>query len=275
MSLRVIFFICVFGIACGSRSGRSFVPTINGYHEKQRQDFVLPDELLEISGLAFIKDNQFAAINDEKGIIYHLTLGTNFMTSLKFKGKGDYEELVKTDQYYYVLESDGDIIQIDPQTGNDTTYKFKLKKKVEFESLVWYPREQKLVLITKDQRTKKRASVTAFSFDLKTKTFDTVPYFEITLKEILTRLQNFNAECKPSGAALNPVNNHLYIVSSIGKLLLECQKDGTIIRIYKLNPTHFPQPEGITFAKNGDMYISNEGLNGKATILKFPYVAGN
>jgi hypothetical protein len=55
--------------------------------------------------------------------------------------------------------------------------------------------------------------------------------------------------------------------------MLECTVNGELLKIYKINPTHFPQPEGISFAANGDMYISNEGLEGKATILKYPYVA--
>jgi len=36
-----------------------------------------------------------------------------------------------------------------------------------------------------------------------------------------------------------------------------------------LDPVLFNQPEGLTFAPNGDLYISNEGGEGVATILKF------
>jgi hypothetical protein len=109
------------------------------------------------------------------------------------------------------------------------------------------------------------------SFDLARKDYDNKPLFEISLKEVFTILTNYNMECKPSGAAINPVNQKLYIVASVGKALLQCGQDGKLEKIYKINPTHFPQPEGITFATNGDMYISNEGAAGKATILKFPY----
>ena len=78
-------------------------------------------------------------------------------------------------------------------------------------------------------------------------------------------------ECKPSAAAINPINKKLYVIASVGKVLLQCSKNGKLEKIYKINPAQFPQPEGITFAANGDMYISNEGANGKATILKFAY----
>ena len=264
--------LCAFVAACGSRTGKSFVPTLDGYDEKGRKTFVLHDDLLEISGFVLLDTNNIAAINDERGQLYFLNLQTDSIQSFRFKGKGDYEDLVKVGNRFYVLESNGDIVETVPPYDNHTTYKFKIKGKKEFESLVWYSDLNKLVLITKDQRKKTQDGITAYAFDLDTKQFDQIPFFEITLKDIFIKLSSYNAECKPSGAALHPINKRLYIIASIGKLLLECEPTGKLVKIFKINPTHFPQPEGINFAANGDMYISNEGADGKATVLKYPYV---
>jgi uncharacterized protein YjiK len=91
------------------------------------------------------------------------------------------------------------------------------------------------------------------------------------MTQVNRAVKNNTAECKPSAAAIQPKTNKLYIIASVGKLLLECDINGKIEKAYRINPSQFPQPEGITFAPNGDMYISNEGLNGRATILKFPF----
>jgi uncharacterized protein YjiK len=263
-----LFVLCT---ACGASSGKSFVPRIDGYQEKLKEVFILKKKLLEISGIAFIENDKLAAINDEKGELFFLDLKTDSSTSYKFSDKGDYEEVVKTDSGYYVLDSNGDIYELMPPDYKAMTYKFH-SKKIEFESMVWYKKLNKLVTISKEQRDKK-AGITAYSFDLNKKEFDPQPFFNISYKEVFVQLENYNAECKPSGAAINPVNNNLYIVASVGKLLIECTPEGKLLKIYKLNPAHFPQPEGITFATNGDMYISNEGIEGKSTILKFPYGA--
>jgi hypothetical protein len=271
-SICVTVILIVLCAACISQSGKSFVPKLQGYTEKQKQLYVLKKEMLEISGIAYVSDDKLAAINDEKGQLYILDLKSDSSISYKFSGKGDYEEVVKTDSAYYVLDSDGDIFEVRPPAFNSITYKFHASGKIEFESMVWYKKQNKLVLITKEQQSKK-AGISAFSFDLATKQFEEQPFFNISYKEVFVKLENFNAECKPSGAAINPVNNKLYIVASVGKALLECTQDGKLEKIYKMNPAHFPQPEGITFATNGDMYISNEGIEGKSTILKFPYSA--
>jgi uncharacterized protein YjiK len=258
--------------ACGSRSGKSFVPQITGYSEKDKQEFIMPDELLEVSGIDYLENDNIAAINDEKGILYFLNLRTDSISSVKFGGKGDYEDVVVTDTACFILDSDGDLFELDPKTEEVAEYKLKVKGKVEFESLVWYRKLNKLVLLTKEQR-KKHNAISAYTFNLQTREFDPKPFFHITFKEIFVKLENYNAECKPSAAALSPINNKLYVLASVGKVLLECTPEGVLEKIYKINPTHFPQPEGITFADNGDMYISNEGLEGKGTILKFPYAA--
>lgn len=271
-------FICIlaFGIGsctgCGSHAGKSFVPRMPGYPDTNKKEYVLDDDLLEISGLAWLDSSRVAAINDEQGKLYIVDLSNGSATSTKFGGKGDYEELVKTDSAWFILESDGDVHEVSMQSNEHKKYKFDLEKKIEFESMVWYKKLNKLVIISKEQR-KRRDRIVAYSFDLATRHFDPDPFFHISFKDIFIKLENYNAECKPSAAAINPVNNKLYIIASVGKLLMECNVNGKLEKIFKLNPNHFPQPEGISFANNGDMYISNEGLEGKATILKFPHVA--
>jgi DNA-binding beta-propeller fold protein YncE len=79
------------------------------------------------------------------------------------------------------------------------------------------------------------------------------------------------AEFKPSAAGINPMTGKLFIVASVGKALVIATRDGKIEQVYKLDPVLYNQPEGLTFAPNGDLYISNEGGEGTGTILKFNY----
>ena len=60
-------------------------------------------------------------------------------------------------------------------------------------------------------------------------------------------------------------------ISSVGKLLVIADKNGKVEQAIRLDPVLYNQPEGMTFAPNGDLYISNEGGEGIATILRFTY----
>jgi hypothetical protein len=261
--------LVIFMNACSSYKGKSFVPAVTGYDDRKREVFVLKKDLLEISGLVNIGGTTFASINDEQGELFFVNIANDSIVKYRFKGKGDYEDLARVDSTYYILESSGDIVEVNPPYTSHTTYKFE-GKNMEFESLVYYPDKRKLVMIVKDQK-KRTTGIHAFSFDLATRQYDTDPFFTISLKQIFSLTTNYDTDCKPSAAAINPINNRLYVVASVGKVMLECDRNGKLYKIYKLNPVYFPQPEGISFATNGDMYISNEGANGKATILKFPY----
>jgi hypothetical protein len=264
--------LAVLFTSCSATTGKSFVPPMQSYQPKH-QLFILPKDLLEISGIVHLRDVRFAAINDEDGELFFINLEDNDMQKFRFKGKGDYEDLAKIDSTFYVLESNGNIIEIAAPYDKHNTYKFD-RKHMEFESLAYYKKENKLVMITKDQRNKKNG-ITAISFDLTRKAYDPEPFFNISLKEVFTIVTNYEMECKPSAAAINPVNQKLYVIASVGKVLIQCSRNGKLEKIYKINPAQFPQPEGITFADNGDMYISNEGADGKATILKFTYGGQN
>jgi hypothetical protein len=150
----------------------------------------------------------------------------------------------------------------------ENEYEFFQDKHIEFESLYVGADPKKIILLSKREIEKK---VWAYTFDITTNTFSNEPLYSIELKHIHALLKDNVAEFKPSAAAIHPTLNKLFILASVGKVLIECTPEGVVEKVYRLNPDQFNQPEGITFAPNGDMFISNEGGTGKATLLKFPY----
>jgi uncharacterized protein YjiK len=84
-------------------------------------------------------------------------------------------------------------------------------------------------------------------------------------------LKDGKVEFKPSAAAIHPIEKNVYILSSAGQLLVVTDRKGKVQSAYRLNPNFYPQAEGIAFAENGDMYISNEAKLGKPTLLRLPY----
>jgi DNA-binding beta-propeller fold protein YncE len=117
----------------------------------------------------------------------------------------------------------------------------------------------------------KETSRSAFRFDLATKKFSDEPAYTIDIGAIQKMLNDNTAEFKPSAAAINPITGKVFVVASVGKLLVITDKKGNVEQVFRLDPNLFNQPEGMTFAPNGDLYISNEGGEGDATILKFSY----
>jgi len=269
--LYLLLIVC---LAACRQQGKSFVPAIPGYNATLKKVIILDKDLLEISGMYYMPDGRIASMNDEDGKIFLINNTTGEYTVTKFGRKRDYEDIVAVDNYYYVLESNGNIHRVpigDPDTEEE--FEFPREKKIEFESLCYYKHLGKLVLISKEQRETKKG-VLAYTFDPVTLDFSDSALFEIYRRDIHAILKDNNAQFKPSAAAIHPILNRLFIVASVDKAMIQCTLDGKAEKAWQLNPDQFPQPEGITFAPNGDMFISNEGVDGKATILKFPYQPG-
>ena len=245
-------------------------------------DFSKPDDkmelgkhLHEISGMAYIPGkNLILGENDEKGQIFTLdfTNKKDEIGKVKFGGKGDYEDIVYTDTAIYMLIATGGIVQVDTRDSSFTTKEFTLnEEKNEFETMYLDAASHSLILLCKQCNHEKDEIRNAYRFDLSTNTFDPEPLYIINIGDIRNKLKDEKAEFKPSAAGINPVNGKLYIVASVGKLLVIADKKGKIEQVYRLDPQMYNQPEGMTFAPNGDLYISNEGGEGIATVLKFKY----
>lgn len=239
----------------------------------------LGDKLHEISGISYIAPNIILSENDEQGKIFTIDPtkpdDTNY-PSVKFGSKDDYEDIVVIDTTAFLLISDGEIVEV-PGFSKTEEVKGAIIAQMggrhnEFETLYYDKSVNSLIMLCKSCHHEKNEIRTAYRFDLVTKKFSDTAYYTISIGDIAGKINESDIKFFPSAAAIHPVLDKLYIVSSIGKLLVVTDKHGKVEETYKLEPALFKQPEGITFAPNGDMFISNEGGDGRATLLKFGYI---
>ncbi|HEV7782180.1 MAG TPA: SdiA-regulated domain-containing protein [Chitinophagaceae bacterium] len=250
---------------------------------KSGYDFSTPSEkmtlgkdLHEISGMAYIPEQGvILSENDEKGSIFKIDFKNKKenVGKVKFGGKGDYEDIVNADTTAYILVATGAVVKVNTRDTTVATQEFTLgiDGVNEFESMYMDGDGKSLILLCKECDHEKDKIRAAYRFDPATNTFSTDPVYKIDIKAIQQMLNDDKAEFKPSAAGINPVTGKLFIVASVGKLLVIADPNGTVEEVFRLDPVMFNQPEGLTFAPNGDLYISNEGGEGIATILKFAY----
>jgi hypothetical protein len=250
----------------------------NHYDLTKPEGITLGDKLHEISGIAYISDHIILGENDEQGKIFSIDptkpTDTDYPHT-RFGGKGDYEDIAVVNSTAYLLISDGEIVEVPEYTkGGDVPGAIIAQmggKHNEFETLYYDKNVNSLIMLCKSCHHEKDVMRTAYRFDLSTKKFSDTAYYTISIGDVSAKVNEAEAKFFPSAAAISPVENKLYILSSIGKLLVVTDKRGKVEEAFKLDPSVFKQPEGIAFAPNGDLFISNEGGDGNATLLKFPY----
>jgi uncharacterized protein YjiK len=231
--------------------------------------------LREISGIAWETiRNRFLAINDESGKLFLINNEFKEIDSTyPFGGKGDYEDIAIVNGIPYILRSDGVITKfnMDSAISASQSKKLNIKGSVDFETLYYDPGRKALIMLCKNCAVDDKDEVNAYAYYIDSIGFDTKPVYQINVDSVKKLAPRQTSRLQPSGAAINPKQQKLYILSSASSQLVVTDLNGKVEGVYVLSKRLFPQPEGICFRANGDMYISNEGGNGRATLLKFTY----
>ncbi len=260
--------------------------------------FVLPEVLLEISGLALLpNDTHLVAVQDENGIVFFIDKKTGAVTrQISFWKDGDYEGIAVVDEDIFIVKSTGTIYHLASNNGRYDgeveKYNFFLTAENDVEGLAYDAAHHRLLLACKanagNQEELEQARA-IYAFNLATKQLEPEPAYVIRLEEVADFLRQSNplltnekllarftedAEefgFAPSGIAIHPHTGQLYILSSVGKSMLIINPDGSIAHFIKLQKKIHRQPEGICFDRNGVLYISNEGKGkdpGKIHVFK-------
>jgi uncharacterized protein YjiK len=233
------------------------------------EKIVLPQQLDEISGIAFDSTGtQFAAVNDEEGKLFFLDPATGeIKNKIKFGDKGDYEELFYARGCWYVLRSDGALARIDANLKGDSVVQWtELSTDIglEFEA-AWYNSGNKKIWQACKKCSTEKPDIAAYYTNEKG--FYEVEKAEINFSSVDNKKGNLRFHA--SGAAVNPDDSLVYMISSPDKKILRMTGDGVAKDLISLDPSVFKQPEGICFGPGGTMYISNEAAGGNASLLIF------
>jgi len=264
--------------------------------QKPNTVYKLPNKLNEISGLSFYKKNKLATVQDEKGNIYFFNLKSGKINeTIDFSEDGDYEAIEVVNDQIWILKSNGNLYKVNYLKKEDTVktkeYKMALSSKNDAEGLTYDKINNRLLIACKghpyidDKKYKNKKAI--YSFSLDKKKLSKKPVILIDLDQI-KELKKYNSRAKsgvdfssyfnpskddvlfqPSGISIHPRSRNIYLLGTVGKLLIVCNSNGEIMAIIELNAGLFKQPEGICFDPAGNLFISNEGRKKVATILKF------
>lgn len=273
--LTVAVFILI-GFSC--RRQPEILKSPPGYDFSKIESDNLHLKLREISGLAWdhVK-NEFGVVCDERGRVYFLDKETKeIRISMDFEGKGDYEDMVFVKSVPYILRSDGVITKCNIDSAGNTSGtelgKLDINGSKDFESMYYDPARKALIVLCKNCGMDDKKKVSAFAFYLDSSGFNNKPIYQIDVQSVEKLAPKETSRLQPSAAAIHPVQQKVYILSSASNQLVITDLNGNVEKVFVLATEFFPQPEGLCFKQSGDMYISNEGGTGKPTLLRFIYI---
>ena len=247
--------------------------------------FFLASALNEISGLTTDHKGNLLAVEDEEGVVYILDPNSGAITrEIKFGKHGDYEGIEFVNGVVYITKSNGNVYYFDYPDGDDdveveaTKINTPLSHANDVEGLGYNPATGQLLLACKGKgkiEENEAKGKCIYALHLPGQSFETDPAFAFRTKELKKFAEEGDipvrekVSFKPSGVAVHPETGQIYIVAHAGKAIVVLQKDGEFFGYYPLKPSLFRQPEGITFASDGSLYISNESGGRSPVIRKF------
>jgi uncharacterized protein YjiK len=229
---------------------------------KPKNQWDLPMELDEISGLTFYSENKLACVNDEEGKIFIYNLKKKKISKTMVFGKdGDYEGITYQKPFFYIINSSGKLTIYNEETDTKEKIKLPFGSKNNIEGLC-IEDDTHLLLALKGRGGLNEGESTDKSIYRYSITSG-----ETTLAYTIPKKKKIGL----SGLAVHPSKKELMVLSHRTKEIYQLNTDTQEINFkWTIERRLFAQPEGICFAPDGRLFISNERADVEhATILEF------
>jgi len=232
----------------------------------------LPDRLNEISGLALTADERLLAITDEEAIVYEIDYQDGGLVKAFALGsptvRGDFEGIAVLDSMVWLLTSNGRLYSFrEGADGERVDYQrinTDLGDECEFEGLAAEPTTDRLLLVCKESKKKKKG-LRIFEWlatgDEKQKAVE-IELDEDALEESIDK-----KKVNPSGIAINPTTGNRIVVAARQRAVFEVTRGGELIDVIMLlDAGRHEQPEGVVVTEDGRLIIADEAGNGAARL---------
>ncbi|MFN0013957.1 MAG: SdiA-regulated domain-containing protein [Saprospiraceae bacterium] len=238
--------------------------------------------LYEVSGLGPTNETGvFCAISDERGEVLFMdgAAGGAILRRVSFREKGDFEGVELVGKCLYAVRSNGEVSEIarwNKDKPRVSTFKTFLTKDDDVEGLGYDLKRHALLLACKGNPENDDVRH-VYAFDLKSNSLTESPAFTINPREV-NELVPYNDDDKrnffsPSGVAVHPISGDVYVVSTaLKRLVVLDYLTGKIRYAARLYKKILPQPEGIAFDAEGNLFLSSEGKKGDGMLLRFDLV---
>ena len=246
---------------------------------KPLKSWTLSDSLAEISGIAFKKNETLLAIEDLRPVLYELNLQDSvgvIANQIQFretdKEKFDFEDLAVIGDTAYALWSHGAIFKIVKQKKGATSERMKtwLKKENNTEGLAYDPVSGNLLVACKDDaglEGVKKSTRAVYEFDIRADSLKPDPFMLIN-KSDFENVAGEKIDFYPAAIAVHPVSHDIFIISTKDtKCIAQFTHDGKLKAFDYLEKEMLPQPEGICFDTQGNLYISTQARHGKPAYI--------
>jgi uncharacterized protein YjiK len=238
------------------------------YHlTRPDKTYDMPEILVEISGIAVLNDTELFCIQDEAGIVFRYNLHNEELTDMyRFTDVGDFEDVTVIDNTVNVLRSDGTIFSFDYTNFSGVPdSRIVPLNCMNMEGLFYDKANSRYLIACKDKLIDEDSSLRHI---FSVKNDDPVkPEVELTidLNEINRFVQQAYSgidakviRLNPSSVSVHPITGEIFVLSASNRLLAVYDNQ-QLQHIYPLAEELFYKPEGISFTKNGDLFISTEG----------------
>ena len=184
--------------------------------------YSLPDQYKEISGLSALEGkNTLAFVQDEAVQIHLFDLNSGMVTEHAKHDDGDCEDIVIAGETAYLLKAGKqpaiyNVTHFNSEDAQFERHDLDLHKEQDPEGLCHDIPRNRLLIACKGAPRKKDRTRGIYAFNLQSMQMDSLPLFAIDSRDFLNRREDtFN----PSGLAIHPQSELLYIIGSKGEEL--------------------------------------------------------
>ncbi|MEO8765718.1 MAG: SdiA-regulated domain-containing protein [Ginsengibacter sp.] len=239
------------------------------------RSWILPDQLIEVSGNTWVDKDHLILIEDMHPYLYLIKiedkkaiLEKTIPFAQEEKEKIDIEDVVYLNNTVYALWSHGVLYKIDAWQTKPKTEQIKtfLSKKNNTEGLCYDPVTKNLLIACKDESNvadEEKSTKAVYEFDLAENKLKERPFLLIHAADFEKATEE-ELDFFPSAIAVHPITHDIYLLSTRdNKCMAIYTHDGKFKNVQFIDKELMPQPEGICFSPEGKLYISSEGKKGE------------